>query len=89
VTRGERGSFLLSRRGAVEHEGFSVRVKDTIGAGDAFTAALVHEYLRGASPEEMNAAASRMGSWVATQTGGTPVIEKKVLLRRLAELKRN
>jgi len=86
VTRGERGSFLLSPCGAVEHDGFSVRVKDTIGAGDAFTAALVHEYLRGASLEKMNDAANRMGSWVATQAGGTPVIGKKVLRRRLAEL---
>lgn len=87
VTRGERGSFLLSRRGAVEHEGFSVRVKDTIGSGDAFTAALVHEYLRGATLEKMNDAANRMGSWVATQAGGTPVIAKAELRRKLAELR--
>jgi len=86
VTRGERGSFLVSMRGAVEHKGFSVRVKDTIGAGDAFTAALVHECLRGVSLEEMNDAANRMGSWVATQAGGTPVIARRELRRRLLEL---
>ena len=87
VTRGQRGSFLISRRAAAEHEGFSVRVEDTIGAGDAFTAALVHEHLRGASLEEMSDAANRMGSWVATQAGGTPVIAKDELRKRLAELK--
>jgi fructokinase len=87
VTRGHRGSFLITRRAAVQHEGFPVRVKDTIGAGDAFTAVLVHEYLRGSSLEKMNDAANRVGSWVATQAGGTPVIGRKELRRRLARLK--
>lgn len=87
VTRGRRGSFLISRRTAVEHEGFRMRVKDTIGAGDAFTAALVHEYLRGASLAKMNDAANRMGSWVAAQAGGTPVFAKDEVRKRLAQLK--
>jgi len=87
VTRGEKGSFLISGDGAVEHDGFTVRVKDTIGSGDAFTAALVHEYLRGSSLEKMSDAANRMGSWVATQAGATPVISSEELRQRLAELK--
>jgi fructokinase len=86
VTRGEGGSFLISRNRAVEHQGFSVRVKDTIGSGDAFTAALVHQYLRRASLGKMNDAANRMGSWVATQAGGTPVIARTELRKRLAEV---
>ena len=87
VTRGKRGSLLVSKRGAVEHRGFSVRVVDTVGSGDAFTAALVHEYLRGASLEKTSDAANRMGSWAATQAGGTPVVAKEELRRRLAELR--
>jgi len=71
----------------VEHAGFSVRVVDTVGSGDAFTAALAHEYLRGASLEKMNDAANRMGSWAATQAGGTPMVSKEELRRRLAELR--
>jgi fructokinase len=49
ITRGGRGSLLVRSRsgGASEHPGFRVRVADTVGAGDAFTAGLVHEYLRG------------------------------------------
>jgi fructokinase len=88
VTRGRYGSFLITRRGAVEHEGFSVPVKDTVGVGDAFTAALVHEYLREAPLEKMNDAGNRMGSWVATQAGGTPVIGTQELREALAELQR-
>lgn len=86
ITRGDRGSVLLTRRATAEHPGFFIRVRDTIGAGDAFTAALVHAYLRGASLEEMNEAANRMGSWVASQAGGTPTVGKKELRRELAEL---
>nr|MDP9146926.1 PfkB family carbohydrate kinase [Acidobacteriota bacterium] len=64
--------FLVSAAGADKHPGFPTQVVDTVGAGDAFTAALIHHYLRGASLSAMNAAANCMGSWVASQTGATP-----------------
>lgn len=72
VTEGMNGSYLVAANGTHKHPGFPAEVADTVGAGDAFTAALVHHYLRGASLEVMNAAANRMGSWVASQTGATP-----------------
>jgi fructokinase len=72
VTEGMNGSFLVAPDGAHKHPGFPAEVADTVGAGDAFTAVLVHHYLRGASLEVMNAAANRMGSWVASQVGATP-----------------
>jgi fructokinase len=49
-----------------------VRVADTVGAGDAFTATLVHGYLRGHSLARINERANRVGAWVARQAGGTP-----------------
>jgi len=73
VTRGSCGSLLVGNQGAAEHPGFRVVVVDTVGAGDAFTATLVHHCLRGAPLEEMNEAANRVGAWVATQAGATPV----------------
>jgi fructokinase len=72
VTEGPHGSFLMAADGLHKHPGFPTEVVDTVGAGDAFTAALVHHYLRGASLDEMNDAANRMGSWVASQAGATP-----------------
>lgn len=72
VTEGLNGSFLVAADGAHKHPGFPIKVADTVGAGDAFTAALVHHYLRGASLSAMNEAANRMGSWVASQVGATP-----------------
>jgi fructokinase len=72
ITRGERGSLLLNDRSHDEHPGYRVPVRDTVGAGDAFTAALIYEYLRGASLTKMNETANRMGAWVAGRTGAMP-----------------
>ncbi|HEY4739353.1 MAG TPA: carbohydrate kinase [Candidatus Acidoferrales bacterium] len=72
VTRGAKGSVLVNQKETHHHPGNTIKVADTIGAGDAFTAALVHQYLRGASLADMNDAANRVGSWVASQIGGTP-----------------
>lgn len=75
LTRGGGGSLLLSADARSEHKGFAVRVVDTVGAGDAFTAGMVHEYLRGASLDQMNEAANRVGAWVASEAGATPVLK--------------
>lgn len=72
ITRGAAGSLLVSEHASHEHPGIRVTVADTVGSGDAFTAALVYHYLRRDSLASMNDAANRMGSWVASQTGATP-----------------
>jgi fructokinase len=72
ITRGAQGSLLCGEDGLHEHPGFQIAVKDTVGAGDAFTAGLVHGYLRRASLEVMNDVANRMGAWVASHAGATP-----------------
>jgi fructokinase len=84
ITRGARGSLLVSEYAKDEHPGIPVEVADTVGSGDAFTAALVYHYLRRASLATMNEAANRMGSWVASQTGATPVPDQA----RLASIRR-
>ena len=72
VTRGDRGSLLVTESASVEHPGIKVDVADTIGAGDAFSAALVHHHLRGASLERISDAANRLAASVATHAGATP-----------------
>jgi fructokinase len=79
VTEGPSGSSLVAADGVHRHPGFPTQVADTVGAGDAFTAALIHHYLRGATLDEMNEAANRMGSWVASQVGATPKPDVKFL----------
>jgi fructokinase len=86
VTRGERGSLLVSAEGASEHAGFRVEVVDTIGSGDAFAAALAHCRLRGATLDVSNEIANRVGSWVATQPGATPDADPPEVARLLEGL---
>jgi fructokinase len=75
ITRGSRGSVLVSREETVEHPGFTVRVVDAVGAGDAFAACLAHYLVRGRSLVEINEFANRLASWVATQVGATPRLD--------------
>lgn len=72
VTRGANGSLLCSPGDTHEHVGYRVKVKDTIGSGDAFTAGLVFEYSRHRPLAEMNETANRMGAWVASHSGAMP-----------------
>ena len=55
-----------------------MKVADSIGAGDAFTAALTHSMLRGADLATLNEAGNRWGAWVASQTGAMPAMPDDV-----------
>lgn len=86
VTRGANGSVLCTKNGVHKHPGFRVNVKDTIGSGDAFTAALVHGLLGGRSLAEVSDLANRLGAWVATHSGAMPPIPEGGLDPALREL---
>lgn len=86
ITRGAKGSLLCDRRDIHEHPGYRVKVKNTVGAGDAFTAALVHQYLRRRTLAEMNDTANRMGAWVAAHSDAMPRSPAYGLNRALADL---
>jgi fructokinase len=83
VTRGQKGSLLVNRDRHSEHPGFRVRVADTVGAGDAFTATLAHQYRLGRSLDQINEAANRIGSWIASQPGATPAASPDEIARLL------
>lgn len=87
ITRGAGGSLLVDEHGVHQHPGIRVPVADTVGSGDAFTAALLYHYLRRHSPSVMNEAANRMGAWVASQRGATPARDESQLewIRAAAE----
>jgi len=78
ITRGGNGSLLVARDEWNEHPGYPVQVADTIGSGDAFTAAMTHYLLRGASLATLNEAGNRWGSWIASQSGGMPPLPAAV-----------
>jgi fructokinase len=74
VTMGGSGSLLMTREGFDQHPGIPIEVADTIGAGDAFTAAFTSYYLQGAPLKVLNEAGNRWGGWVASQVGGMPAL---------------
>lgn len=88
ITRGGHGSLLVAQDGAHDHPGIPTNVVDTIGAGDAFTAALAHYVLRAAPLPVVAEGANRWGSWVASQAGGQPVLREETrdaIFARIAE----
>jgi fructokinase len=72
VTRGSEGCALLLRGEYLEIAGYRVTVADTVGAGDAFAAALLHGIQAGWPPREVADFANRLGALVASRSGGVP-----------------
>ena len=81
VTRGSKGSSLYSREKVSHHDGFLTKIVDTVGAGDAFTAALAMGLLRGDDLDRINADANRLASYVCSQPGAMPPIPADLLAR--------
>jgi len=79
TTLGAEGSMVTTREGTFRHPGFPVKLVDTVGAGDAFTAGLLHAYLRGASPPQMAKIGNLCGSYVASQQGATPALSAELI----------
>jgi fructokinase len=74
-TRGGKGSRLHTTAGVVDdHPGYPAIGGDTVGAGDAYVAVLVHHLLAGTPLPALNDLANRYASWVCTHRGATPEV---------------
>ncbi len=69
LTRGARGSAVYSNDGISELPGHKVKVADTVGAGDAFTAVLCCAILKGIPLEKAHRLAARAAAAVCSQSG--------------------
>jgi fructokinase len=79
VTAGARGAGMLRDGRWLWEPGRPMPVADTVGAGDAFVAALVTRLLQGKiSDAEILARACRLGEWVASQRGATPAYASRL-----------
>jgi fructokinase len=72
ITLGPQGCALYHAAEYVQSPGIPVTVADTVGAGDAFTAALLHGVDLGWPPHEIAAFANKVGSIVAGRHGAIP-----------------
>lgn len=81
ITLGPHGSVLVDRERVHRHRGFPVAVADTVGAGDAFSAGMVHAFLRGATLEQINVVSNLCGSYVASQPGAMPEVTAELVMQ--------
>ncbi len=72
ITRGEKGSALLWDGEWVEAPGVHVEVQDAVGAGDAFSAALMHGVAQNWPLRKRIEFANRVGALIASKAGATP-----------------
>jgi fructokinase len=72
VTKGADGAILWTNNQLYRAPGVSVTVRDTIGSGDAFLAALLKGWQAGQEPGECLRFACATGALVATHQGATP-----------------
>ena len=72
ISRGSNGAVLWHDGSWTEHEGFTVEVRDTVGAGDAFLAVLLKGLLAGEPDSAILHHANLIGAYVSTQYGAVP-----------------
>ncbi len=71
-TRGSKGSVIVTGNAVSDHPGNPCDVADTIGAGDAFAASVVTDFLKEEPLDAINDRANRVAAAVCAQTGGMP-----------------
>ena len=76
ITRGAAGCAVEYENGRFTVPGVPARVVDTVGAGDAFTAAMVCLHLEGKPLRECARFANHYAARVCEQPGGTPRIDR-------------
>jgi fructokinase len=78
VTAAEKGCFVYFENRLITIPGVPVQVLDAIGAGDSFSAAFVHVFVRTGNPELAGRVANSVGAFVATQRGAIPTYTREV-----------
>ncbi len=72
VTMGGDGAMLYMNDEIIFHTGFTVKVMDTVGSGDAFLAGILASLLNDTTPLEALDFACRLGAFIATKRGACP-----------------
>ena len=78
LTKGEEGSILINENSFHESPAYPYLVVDRVGAGDAFTAAMIIQFLKGNSLDIINDYANKLASWVTSKSGGMPIYDSDI-----------
>ena len=74
LTCGENGSYIVAENQTSYRETPKVEVVDTVGAGDAFTAAFIAGILKGKTVTDAHSLAVNVSAYICTQQGAMPEI---------------
>jgi fructokinase len=72
ITRGSKGCVVFAEDDTAEIPGIKIEVKDTVGAGDAFSAGFLHKYFETRNIKESAEFANKLGAYVASKSGAIP-----------------
>jgi len=72
ITLGSKGAMMYQEGMFFHHSGYTIKVEDTVGAGDAFLSGFIKMYLKDNAPNEVLDFACKLGAFVAGKKGGTP-----------------
>lgn len=78
ITKGSQGCGVHWDGRHESCPGVDVKVVDTVGSGDAFSAAFLYKYLGGADPVESATLANRIGAFVASKRGAIPLYSGEI-----------
>lgn len=78
LTCGAEGSYVFTPEQVSFRPTPKVRVADTVGAGDSFTAAFVASLIKGRSVTEAHIRAVEVSAYVCTQHGATPLLPEEL-----------
>lgn len=78
-TKGKNGSLLLTKTENSYCKVPAIKLADTVGAGDSFTAILIAGMLNKMKLEDIHSAATNVAAFVCTMHGATPKLPKHLL----------
>lgn len=78
LTKGTEGSYVITEDETSFKPTPLVKVADTVGAGDSFTAGFVASLLKGKSISEAHEIAVKVSAFVCTQHGAMPVLPDNI-----------
>ncbi|OGO81199.1 MAG: hypothetical protein A2Y21_00825 [Clostridiales bacterium GWC2_40_7] len=78
VTKGKDGCSVYSENTSASYPEHPVKVVDTVGAGDAFSAAFLTHYSKSGDPNESARIGNIMGAYVASQHGAIPEYSEEI-----------
>jgi len=73
LTKGEEGSMLVNEHSVYRCPAYPYEVVNRVGAGDAFTAAVIINFLKKYSLKIISERANRLASWVTSKKEAMPI----------------